>query len=433
MKRYFPFIFVTICTVHLVACKPAHSPEENLIAADTIVVYECNERLFANNNCFQAIQNYLPTLQELEVNVLWLMPIHPRGTVKSVGSPYCVRDYLLIDSKFGTMEDFDALVADAHSRGMRVMLDWVANHTAWDHPWYKTHPEWYTTPEGEEKNWNDVVPLDYGQQVVCDTMLSVMKYWVNRGVDGFRCDYAHGVPTDFWQMAIDNLRTIKPDLIMLAETSKAAYYRAGFDWLYSWDYLSAIQNLFKEGKGVSSLMRVNKNEYKSTPEGKERLRYITTHDASSENAPKTFYKSADAALAAACLTYFLAGVPMIYSSQELGYLEKINFFDFKKLSFDSDSEILHHWEALMHAWKDCVYERYGEVVDYSTDEVAIFTRSQEGHSLLVAVNVTNQAVTINVPDEFIGKQVKDKLHGELIQLNNTIDLPGYGYMLLTKN
>lgn len=429
------FLSTLLLSLPLLACNTPDPPlpDPSYLYADTTVVYECNERLFANNKCFQAIEAYLPTLQELQVNVLWLMPIHPRGTVKSVGSPYCVKDYFLIDPKFGTEDDLRHLIQSAHARGIKVMLDWVANHTAWDNPWYQTHPEWYTTPEGDETGWNDVVPLDYSKQVVRDTMTATMRYWVVQfDIDGFRCDYAHGAPTEFWQPAIENLRTVKPNLIMLAETSKAAYYRAGFDWLYSWDYLSGIQKLFKNGDGISNLQRVNKNEYKSTPEGKERLRYITSHDASSENAPSTFYKNVDAALAASCLTYFLAGVPMIYSSQEIGYLQKLSFFDFKVLGFGNKPEVTNRWKALMKAWKVCSVERYGEPVDYSTDKVVMFTRSQEPRSALVAVNVTDKPVQAELPETFCDISVTNQIIGEELTTNTALDLPAYGYVVLTK-
>ena len=412
---------------------PTPTPEDTVTyqKADTMVVYECNERLFARSKAFEAIRAYLPTLQSLQVNVLWLMPVHPRGTVKSVGSPYCVKNYLTVDPAFGTLEDFRVLVNDAHSRGMLVILDFVANHTAWDHPWYQTHPEWYTTPTGDEKNWNDVAPLDYEQQVVCDTMRNTMRYWVEQyDVDGFRCDYAQGVPTKFWQATIDTLRTIKPNLIMLAETSRTEYYKAGFDWLYSWDYLGAIQSLFKGDKNLSNLYRVHRNEINSTPEGKERLRYITTHDAASENAPSTFYKTVDAELAASCLTFFLAGVPMIYSSQEIGYLQKINFFDYKILDF-KETEITAKWQRLMQAYKATAVERFGTFKDYSTEKVAMFTRTQKNRSMLVIVNCTNAAEQVEIPALFASKTVHSLLDGWSGIQEPTVDLPAYGYTILT--
>ena len=433
---------ICLLSVLLLSCKPTDTPTPtpvepedttHYVTANTTVVYECNERLFARQNAFKKIQDYLPVLQEMQVNVLWLMPIHPRGTVKSVGSPYCVKNYLTVDPAFGTLDDFKALVDDAHSRGMLVMLDWVANHTAWDNPWYTTHPEWYTTPEGDETGWNDIAPLDYSQRAVCDTMCNVMLHWVqNYGVDGFRCDYAHGVPTALWDSAITVLRQTKPDIIMLAETSKTAYYRAGFDWLYSWDYLGSIQKLFKEGKKVASLLSTNRTEYASSPKGKERLRYITTHDASSENAPSTFYKTASGELAASCLTFFLGGVPMIYSSQEIGYLQKINFFDYKILSFDSSNATTVRWKELMRAYIATAAERAGEFTNHSTESEAIFTYQQGKKEMLVAVNCQNCPAQISIPEAFANATVTDALNGATLQLDATLALDAYGYVIYTK-
>jgi len=425
----------------LAACSPS-GPEEpptptidssQYAPGNTTVVYECNERLFARSQVFKKIEAYLPTLRQMQVDMLWLMPVHPRGQVNSVGSPYCVKNYRQCDPAFGSLDDFRALVDAAHACGMRVMLDWVANHTALDHPWYLTHPEWYTEPEGDEKGWKDVAPLDYEQAVVCDTMLAEMLFWVREyDVDGFRCDYAHGAPEAFWQHAIETLKAAKPSLIMLAETSKTSYYKAGFDWLYSWNYLSAIQKLFKNGKEVPSLMRTSRNEYSSTPDGKERLRYVTTHDASSENAPSEFYKTAQAELAAACLTYFLGGVPMIYSSQEIGYLSKINFFDYNVLKFDSANAVTKQWIELMRAYENTSLQRGGKLEDFSTDEVALFTRTNNDLMMLVAVNCSKEAKEVVVPDWFSGQDVTNAITRQGEHLDERVRLEAYGYAVYTR-
>ena len=175
------------------------------------------------------------------------MPIHPRGTVKTVNSPYCVKDYFAVDPAFGTIDDLRSLVKTCHENGMLVVLDWVANHTAWDNAWYEQHPEWYTSPVADEVNWKDVVPLNYEQPAVRDAMTEALLYWVREAdVDGFRCDYAHGVPADYWAEAIRAIRSVKPNAVMLAETSKVDYYGSGFDWLYSWDYLGAVQKIYSQ-------------------------------------------------------------------------------------------------------------------------------------------------------------------------------------------
>ena len=408
-------------------------PSDTLQKANTLVVYECNERLFAKQSAFRAIEDYLPTLQEMQVNILWLMPIHPRGTVKTVNSPYCVKDYKAIDPALGTMADFQSLVDACHGRGIRVILDWVANHTAWDNQWYIDHPDWYTTPVDDEKNWNDVVPLDYNKQSVCDAMQDAMLYWVREAdIDGFRCDYAHGVPTAFWQPAIAAIRSLKPDAIMLAETHKVSYFDAGFDWLYSWDYLSGIQALYQKQKATNSLYTISDKEMSSTPAGKQRLRYTTTHDASSENAPATFYTSPQGQLSASCLTFFLEGVPMIYSSQEIGDMSKINFFEYNILPFSEDNTTRQAYIALMKAYTATAEARFGAVTDYSTDHVAMFSRAQGDKEILVIVNTTADTQEITLPMRWQRNKYTNALTGEQVFSPKAQSLQPYEYIIYSK-
>ena len=412
---------------------PTPTPSTEMKQGNTTIVYECNERLFAKQAAFQSIQAYLPTLQEMQVNVLWLMPIHPRGTVKTVNSPYCVKDHKAIDPAFGSLSDLKALVDDCHQRGMLVILDWVANHTAWDNQWYLDHPDWYTTPIGTEQNWNDVVPLDYTKQVVRDSMLDAMLYWVNNAdIDGFRCDYAEGVPTDFWKTAINAIRAVKPNAILLAEASNVNYYNAGFDWLYSWDYLAGIQSLYQSSKLTSTLYKVSQSEMSTTPSGKARLRYTTTHDASSENAPSTFYKTPQGQLSAACLTFFLEGIPMIYSSQEIGDMNTINFFNYDIKSFSASNATTKAYIALMKAYTATAEARYGDVTDYSTDHVAMFSRTQGDHEILVIVNTTDQEQVVTLPLRWQRNQYTNPLNGESVTSPKSQTLSGYQYVIYSK-
>lgn len=398
--------------------------------ANTAVVYECNERLFARQNAFAAIKSYLPVLQEMQVSVLWLMPIHPRGTVKAIGSPYCVKDYKAIDPAFGTMDDLKALVADCHQRGMIVMLDWIANHTAFDNPWYTAHPEWYTAPVGEETNWSDVAPLDYTKAEVRQAMQDAMLYWVKEAdIDGFRCDYAEGVPTTFWSEVITAIRQEKSKVVMLAEASNTTLYDAGFDWMYSWNYLGAVQNLFRTGRGISNLFTASNNEFGTTPAGKDRLRYVTTHDASSEEAPSAYYKNAQGELAASCLTFFLGGVPMIYSSQETGDVAKLGFFDYNIKSFSSDNTTTKAYISLMKAYAASAEARYGEVTNCSTDEVVMFTRKQEKAEILVIVNPTGSELSVTLPMAWQRESCTDLLSSEQTYAPKSATLAPYEYRI----
>ena len=429
-------ILLLVLVLSAVSCRnaePVEPPADSLPKANTTVVYECNERLFARQKAFNAIRDYLPVLEQMQVNVLWLMPIHPRGTVNAVGSPYCVKDYYAIDPAFGTMADLKALVDDCHSRDMKVILDWVANHTAWDNQWYINHPDWYTSPKGEEVNWKDIAPLDYGVTDVQQAMREAMVYWVREAdIDGFRCDYAEGVPNTFWTEAITAIREVKPEAIMLAEASNTKLYQAGFDWMYSWNYLGAVQNVFRNSRGLSNLFSVSNNEYSSTPAGKERLRYVTTHDASSEEAPATYYRTAGGELAAACVTFFIGGVPMIYSSQEIGDVAQLDFFNYHIKSFSADNATTKAYIALMKAYTASAEARYGELTNHSTDQVAMFSRKQGKAELLVIVNTTAAGQNITLPMQWQREECTDLLTGEKMYAPKSATLGAYEYRIYSR-
>lgn len=427
MRKCICFVFALLLGMN--GCKgvevdpPTPTPE----VANTHVVYECNERLFARQEAFRVIEQYVPALQAMGVDVLWLMPIHPRGTVKSVGSPYCVQDYYAIDPAFGTMEDLRSLVGTCHSLGMRVLLDWVANHTAWDNPWYVEHPEWYTTPTAEETGWKDVCPLDYAQPDVCQAMQEALCYWVREAdVDGFRCDYAHGVPPSFWQEAIAGVRSIKPEALFFAETSKTDYYDTGFDWLYSWDYLGAIQSLYEKSLPVSQLLAVNEKEWAQTPAGKDRMRNPTSHDASAEHAPAAFYHSVEGELSASCLTYFLGGIPMIYSSQEIGNTAQLDFFNYHIMDFSTNSTT-EAYSRLLHAYQQTAEARAGTLTDYSTEHVACFEHRQGEKAVLVVVNTTAEKQSITLPMRWQRTMVTDAQTDEPITTPKTLEMEGFAY------
>lgn len=404
--------------------------------ANTHVVYELNERFFAQKDAFKAIDAYLPTLRDMQVDVLWLMPIHVRGTgAGTLGSPYCVHDYKSIDPNFGTLDDLKALVRHCHEQEMFVILDWIANHTSRDNAWYVDHQKdgWYTTPTGAETGWNDVVPLNYEKKEVREAMTDALLYWIREAdIDGYRCDYAEGVPDYYWKEAIAEIRKLKPNAIMLAESSKTSHYTAGFDWLYSWNYLGAVQKIYSNK--VTNLYAVSKNEFNSTPAGKDRLRYVTTHDASSENAPSTWYKTAKGELAATCLTFFLGGVPMIYSSQEIGDVSKLGFYGYKILNFTAQNATRDAYAALMKAYVNTAEARYGAMTDFSTDHVAMFSRTQGEKSVLVMVNASGtEQKDIVLPMKWQRVDVVDALTNEPIKTPSKVDLAPYEYRIYSIN
>lgn len=419
----------------MVSCKEKETPDETPASDPSVVVYECNERLFAQTKAFQTIEAYVPELERMQVNVLWLMPIHPRGTKNSVGSPYCIQDHLAIDPAFGTMDDLKSLVNTCHSHHIRVILDWVANHTAWDNAWVSAHPEWFQEAQtDDERMWKDVTFLDYSQQAVRDTMKACMLYWIHEAdIDGFRCDHAHGVPTDWWKDVNAAILQAKPTAFLLAETQNAGLYSAGFQLIYSWSYLTSIENLYS-GKGtIKGLISIHNSEMRNTPEGRARLRYVTTHDECSEKAPSSVYTNAAGELSAFCLTIFMGGVPMIYSSQELGHMNKINFFDYNILRFTSSNPAHDALVTLMQAYQNTRDLRLGtQQTGALTDKVAYVEYTRDEHSLLVVCNTTNSAQTAPLPDAYHGVELKEVLSNEKVTLESSVTLPAFAYRIFQK-
>lgn len=446
MKKFFSALVALSLAAGFMGCDPGNQPDPKPVPdptpdpvivepANNIVVYQANEKIFAKTQSFAAVDARLDEIEALGVNVLWLMPIHPIGQKNSVNSPYCVKDFKGVNANFGTLDDLKTLVNHAHAKKMRVILDWIANHSALDHPWVEQHPDWYGTPSGDEKNWNDVKPFNFNNRDMRAAMIDAMTYWMREAdVDGFRCDFAQGCPDDFWKEAIDAIRAVKKDAIMLAETSRTQLYDAGFDWMYSWAYLGAIQKVY--ASSPAALYSVSDKEMEETPKGKMRLRYVTNHDACSEKSNQECYKSQEGLLAASCFTYFLEGVPLIYSSQEIGYMQKINF------CVPSSSSVIMNWQTnpntlaaykdMMRAYHETDTLRGGkrEIIE-SNSKVGAFTYTSDAGTLLVIINLSADSQTFATPQALINQTVKNHLTGKEERLVRNIELAAYEYKVVS--
>ncbi|MEY3598605.1 MAG: hypothetical protein RL521_1027, partial [Bacteroidota bacterium] len=245
-------------------------PVDSVPNGRDMVMYEVNLRAFSASGDLQGVLSRIDELDSLGINTIWLMPIHPIGTVNSVNSPYSVKDFKAVGAEFGSLEDLRELTDAAHSKGMFVIMDWVANHTAWDNAWVTAHPDWYTQdangniiwPAGT--NWQDVADLNYDNNEMRLAMIDALKFWVmEANVDGYRCDHADGVPNDFWQSAIDELRALpNRKLIFLAEGSGVGLLNAGFDMTFGWDFYNGLKNVYN-GSPASGLLAIHNAEYTS--------------------------------------------------------------------------------------------------------------------------------------------------------------------------
>lgn len=306
-------------------------------------IYEVNLRQYTKEGTFKAFEDQLPRLKDLGAGILWLMPIQPIGQKNrkgSLGSYYSVSDYTAVNPEFGLLGEFKALVRKIHGMGMKVIIDWVANHTAWDHVWTKDHPEFYTKDEqggfrAPVPEWEDVIHLDYGNANLWDAMIEDMAFWLKEAdVDGFRCDMAHLVPTLFWNRARRDLDRIKP-VYMLAESENFDLLEYAFDSIYNWKMLHAMNEVASGNKNALELGKLIKNEINFLPNGASLLNFTSNHDENSwqGSAIERLHYYLEPLTV---LTFLIPGIPLIYSGQEAGNHQRIKFFDKDEIEWKED-------------------------------------------------------------------------------------------------
>lgn len=406
------------------------------------VVYELNLRAEGGESVFLGIAQRLPLIRALGTNVLWLMPVQPAGKLRSaggLGSPYAVADYDRLNPEFGTEAEFKALIAEAHRLKMRVILDWVANHTAWDHPWTKEHPDWYTRDaKGEIRipagtNWNDAADLDFASVSLRRAMTRAMQGWVSRyGIDGFRCDTADWVPADYWKSAITALRgSAKRPLLMLAEGARADHYASGFDLTYGWAFAYRLKEAFA-GKSAREVGRADAEERKAAPAGKGPLRFSSNHDwAAWDGTPLEMFRTPAGVRSAFLVTALSGGAPLIYGGQEVGWDRRVPIFDRSAIDWSSGAETRRWITDLLRLRQNHPALRTGTSTDLSTDDAVAFWRRAGGEEALVLANVRDAAKGVEVPVGARGAW-HDGLTGAKTTVGGTIDLPAYGARVLLR-
>jgi len=412
-------IFIPASTA-LAGSAPNSTPPSWVKSAN---VYEVNVRQYSSNSKLTSVTKDIPRLKKMGVKVLWLMPIFPIGVERrlgSLGSPYSIKDYKKVNPEFGTTADLKALVKAAHAAGLHVILDWVANHTAWDNSWVTNHPDWYTQVNGQiispaGTGWNDVADLNYDNQDMRSEMISSMKYWVtNFDVDGFRCDAAGMVPQDFWEQATTELAKAKK-LFMLAEDgSSAGLLENAFNANYSWSLLGKLKTLASGYGSQTEIENLMDQESYSYPPGTFPLNFITNHDENSWNGTaKEFYGAAEDSMAA--LTYTLPGMPLIYNGQEIGLDKRLAFFEKDPIS----------WKAYgaKGIAKTLLYTQLNSLklnnpalwagtaggtitfLETNNPSVMAFIRAKGTNKVLTVINLTSEKQIVTVPTS-AGKMFK---------------------------
>jgi glycosidase len=383
------------------------------------VIYEIFERDFSPAGDFNGITARLDELKDLGVNVLWLMPVHPIGEKLrkgTLGSPYAVRDYYTISPEYGTAADLKRLVAEAHQRGLKVILDVVLDHTAWDCT-LMAHPEFYKRDASGNilppvKEWTDVAGLDYDNPGLRDYMIQMLKHWVEPAgfdLDGFRCDVAEMVPTSFWEEARAELEKVKPDIMMLAEASKPELLVKAFDTDYSWPLLGAVNGVLSKGSSASEIEHCWVENRLRFPVGALHMRMSDDHDES--RAVARF--GAEGALAASVLMFTLDGVPMLYNGMEVGdatesgdpaLFEKLPIFWHPK----DRPPFRDIYRGLIRLRRQYPAFRNDQVTWLRNSDAAdllTFMREDAQDQFLVAINLSNRPVSASVeiphPEGFV--------------------------------
>ena len=432
---------MTLCVISLAAFAQKKASSNTKIlppfsdnSKANAVIYEVNIRQYSPEGTFNAFAKDLPQLKKLGVKILWIMPIHPIGIEnrkEGLGSYYSVKDYRGINPEFGNLQDFENLVNSAHANGMYVIIDWVPNHTAWDHPWVKQHPDYYAKDKDGKMispfDWTDVVKLNYENPETRKAMVADMSYWLTTAkIDGFRCDVAGEVPTDFWKDATTQLKKVKP-LFMLAEAEKPELLKNGFDMYYGWDEHHIMNGIAQGKKTVKDFDEYIK-KMDTTLEKDDIIMNLTSdHDENSWNGTE-YERLGDAVEVFAAMTYVIPGMPLIYNGQEYDFNRRLKFFTkdeitrvkgkmfpiYEKLSALKNSNL-----ALNTGENPASYTRITTSAD---EQVLAFSREKKGKKIIFIANLSkeNQSFTTTVDGTYLdymsGKKITLK-KGEKLNYN----------------
>ncbi len=422
---------------------PATAPDTSWVARSAL--YEVFVQDFSPSGTFRGLIDGLDRIQSSGADVLWLMPIYPIGVLNrkgSLGSPYAVRDYRAVNPAYGSAADFRALVQAVHGRGMKLILDWVPNHTAPEHAWVKEHPDYYIRNErgepsvprddkGKLTDWTDVAQLDYKNPAVRRATINAMRYWLQEfGIDGFRVDVAGFIPYDFWRQAVPALRASVPRrILLLAEWGDPEMHRAGYDLTYAWDSYSRLKAVWK-GAPASTFVQGELPDMRAMPRGGMRMRFTTNHDETAwDNPPVTIFGGSAGARAAFVAMALLPGRPLLYNGQEVESPQKLGLFERQPIAWNQPgaAEARAFYAAVLKLARTepALIGRDLRLVQTSAPRDVIAYRRGD---LAVVVNARPKAVRVAVT-RFKVDGSRDLL-SNTPQRGDTISLPAYGTVVL---
>ncbi|MCH2198854.1 MAG: alpha-amylase family glycosyl hydrolase [Flavobacteriales bacterium] len=466
MNKLFPLL----AALFLIACgsePPAKEPTSEAVqVGDTYetdvlthpdwshdaTIYEVNIRQHTPEGTFKAFEADIPRLNEMGIEIMWLMPIHPIGEVNrkgGLGSYYAVKDYTAVNPDYGTMEDFKSLVTTAHSYGMRVMIDWVANHTAFDNVWTKDHMDYYMLDSLDQlqpplgTDWWDVAQLDWkGEQkneAMWNAMTESMAFWLTEAnIDGFRCDVADFVPVEFWDQARQALEKVNPQVFMLAEAENPPHHERAFDMSYSWEFMHIMNEIAKGVRLLSAIDDYMAKEDTYFVESAYRMMFTTNHDENSWNGT-VFDRYGEGHLAYATLAFTINGMPLIYSGQEAGNNEALEFFEKDTVKWgeyiyqDFYTKLMKLNRENEALWNGHFGGDFIKLPTTADDKIYAFMRKKEEHEVITIVNLSEEPTTVELV-EALGSEYRSIFNNQMLSVftNGELKLDKFGYQVFVK-
>ncbi len=410
-------------------------------------IYEVNIRQYTAEGTFIAFAKALPRLKDMGVETLWFMPIHPIGTINrkgTLGSYYSISDFKAINPEFGTAKDFKTVIELAHELDMKVIMDWVANHAAWDNVWTKDHPEYFVRDDaGNFKppyDWTDVIQIDHSNAAQQEAMIEAMKYWVSEfDIDGFRADLAHLTPLAFWKKARKAIGPLKPDLFWLAESEEINYHEV-FDATFTWEWMHCSENFYKGNSDFSALYDVLAGYNTSFPDTAYRMYFTSNHDENTWNGT-TNEKYGNMAKALFVFSCTWNGIPMIYSGEELPNMKRLQFFEKDTIAWTSDCALHDFYKTLLSLRKTNSALRAADpavstfhIMTEGSKNIMTYLRKNENDEVLVFLNLSNEEASFIIKDRLVNghyTNVFDKTD-LMLNMDSFVKMQAWDYLVLEK-
>jgi glycosidase len=411
-------------------------------------IYQINTRQFTPEGTFRAAEKHLPRLGKLGADILWLMPVHEIGMKNrkgSLGSPYSVKDYYSVNPEFGSLDDLKHFVKAAHALGMHVILDWVANHTAWDNPLVTEHPEWYARDwKGDFRptpwwDWPDIIDLDYGQEGIRKYMTEALKYWVSEtDIDGYRCDVAGFLPTDFWNNVRKELDAIKP-VFMLAEWENRDLHAEAFDMTYAWTWNEAVHKITMGQADLNSLYKYYSWNEKAFPADGMRMLFVSNHDKNAWEGTE-FEQFGDGLETAIVLSVVSEGMPMIYNGQEAGNPRRLAFFEKDPIEW-KEHPLGYLYKKLFALkrkntalWNGKWGARMINVPNSAQAQVLSFVRQNEADKVFAVLNFSAKPQIVTLFEALYHGVYQDYFTGEAVEFTGPtqVELKPWGYRVYVR-